>query len=107
MRAIAVVLLMGCGFHYSSSTTRGTACADASGVFCDKFISCGLIASTQRVDCTTAFQMGCCEQQSACGGPVTNAEGAATCLNRIPGESCATFGSPPNVSLPAYCQQMF
>jgi hypothetical protein len=107
MRKLGVVLLLlGCGVRYGPQTTKGVACDDAAETLCDKLIECGEIRSSDRSVCLDGFSGGCCGDNRTCGNLVANPSGAAECVNRIPGESCAAFDIQA-LALPAYCRQMF
>jgi hypothetical protein len=108
MRTLLVVLLTGCGgVHYSGTTSRGTACADASIAWCDRLIACALAPMADRSTCITQAEDGCCGNTQSCGDPVASPLGAMACVNSLPTTDCAALGTSSSVTLPANCKQMF
>jgi hypothetical protein len=108
MRYLLLVVLCGCGggVKYNSSTTRGVACADFSEALCERLVACNLVTDT-RAQCESGVQAACCGTGKTCGERVVSPAGAADCVNRMPGEECAAFGTTTMPALPSYCRQMF
>jgi hypothetical protein len=107
LMGVALALCACGGVSYTSGTTKGRACSDAAEVICAKFSDCGFFPQSQHGACRGAFVDGCCTSDGTCREPVANPTGAADCVNRVPGEACAAFGTRQAPDIPAYCRAMF
>lgn len=90
---LTLSVLAACGSSDSlpliSVEDAGDFCEVTGAAYCDGWIGCGLIASSDRNQCESLFFRGCCADDGLCGTPLNQSdEDTARCLGSIDDLSC-------------------